>query len=564
MEHDALNSREPNHAAAADHPVVPDPLNDLAQRRLGMSYLFPFQRLVIANLLEGRHQIVVLPTGAGKSVCFMFPAVVLEGVTLVVLPLLALLEDLRRRMSAAGLPVAVLRGGQTRAERDAILQRVASRDARLVLVTPEAALGERLLASLAAAGTIEHLVVDEAHCISQWGDTFRPTYLRLNELVAALQPRVVSAFTATATPSVLNRVREVLYPDGGVHLVAGNPDRPNIRYTVAPTAGPLHCLADLVAACPRPLIVFARSRRGVEEICWQLLRRLPEVNCRFYHAGLNAAERKRLEAWFLSSDDGALIATSAYGMGVDKPNIRTVVHREMPESVEAYLQETGRAGRDGKPSQAVLVWYRPATAAAARQPRPRQALLRRLRWPSRRTVASASAPLPAAAPPPPPPLQRASRRAELAGSVGAAAPRAGLSSYAADSTTCRRAQLLRFFERDDVQCSGCDVCDGQVAALPAAEQAMLRALRRGSRRFTLRQWRHILAGGRSHVIEVAGLRRAPGLGLLAGWRPEEIDDACAALIAARLARVPARGPWRGRLVTHRRPRPRPSSRRRPR
>ena len=529
------------------HAIAPDPLNALAKRHLGVSYLFPYQRLVIANLLEGRHQIVVLPTGAGKSVCFMFPAVVLEGVTLVVLPLLALLEDLHRRMTAAGLPVAVLRGGQTRDERNAILARVASRDARLVLVTPEAALAERLLAALVAAGTIEHLVVDEAHCISQWGDSFRPTYLRLNELVQALRPRVVSAFTATATPAVLNRVREVLYPDGGVHLVAGNPDRPNIRYAVAPTAGPLHCLAELVATCPRPLIVFARSRRGVEEICWQMRRRLPEVNCRFYHAGLNAAERKRLEAWFLTSDDGALIATSAYGMGVDKPNIRTVVHREMPESVEAYLQETGRAGRDGKPSQAVLVWYQPPAATNAPLPHAVQALFRRLRWMSRPTVTPVAAPAAGASRPPRLSLRRAPRRAAAVGSVAAAA--SGLSGYAANATTCRRAQLLRFFERDDVQCSGCDVCDGLVAALSAAEQAMLQALRRGSRRFTLRQWRHILAGGQSYAIEAGGLRRAPGFGLLAGWHPEEIDDACAALIAARLARVPARGPWRGRLAT---------------
>ena len=531
------------------HAIAPDPLNALAKRHLGVSYLFPYQRLVIANLLEGRHQIVVLPTGAGKSVCFMFPAVVLEGVTLVVLPLLALLEDLHRRMTAAGLPVAVLRGGQTRDERNAILARVASRDARLVLVTPEAALAERLLAALVAAGTIEHLVVDEAHCISQWGDSFRPTYLRLNELVEALRPRVVSAFTATATPAVLNRVREVLYPDGGVHLVAGNPDRPNIRYAVAPTAGPLHCLAELLATCPRPLIVFARSRRGVEEICWQMRRRLPEVNCRFYHAGLNAAERKRLEAWFLTSDDGALIATSAYGMGVDKPNIRTVVHREMPESVEAYLQETGRAGRDGKPSQAVLVWYQPPAGTNAPPPHAVQALLRRLRWMSRPTVVPVAAPSAGSVQPPNLSLRRAPRRAETAAAGSVAAAASDLSGYAANATTCRRAQLLRFFERDDVQCSGCDVCDGQVAALPAAEQAMLQALRRGSRRFTVRQWRHILAGGQSYAIEAGGLRRAPGFGLLAGWHPEEIDDACAALIAARLARVPTRGPWRGRLVT---------------
>ena len=566
-------------APAADHPVVPDPIDELARRRLGMSYLFPYQRLVIANLLEGRHQIVVLPTGAGKSVCFMFPAVVLEGVTLVVLPLLALLEDLYRRMTAAGLPVAVLRGGQSRDERAVIVKRVASSDVRLVLVTPEAALGERLLAALAAAGTIEHLVVDEAHCISQWGDTFRPTYLRLNELVEALRPRVVSAFTATATPAVLNRVREVLYPAGGAHLVAGNPDRPNIRYAVAATAAPLRCLAKLAAACPRPLIVFARSRRGVEEICWQLRRRLPEVICRFYHAGLNAAERKRLEAWFLTSDDGALIATSAYGMGVDKPNIRTVVHREMPESVEAYLQETGRAGRDGNPSQAILLWYQPAAAVAAPAPAAAAARRRLLPWKSQRTESPATAaaaagrepraplrrgrwlPRRTVAPAAGPAEVRAPRQAAEPALRGAADARAALRGYASNATTCRRAQLLRFFERDDVPCSGCDVCDREVAALPAAEQAMLRALRRGSRRFTLRQWRHILAGGRAHAIEAGGLHRAPGFGLLAGWRPEEIDDACAALIAARLARIPARGPWRGLLVTVRRPRhgPAPAS-----
>ena len=489
--------------------AAPDPLNELAARGLGISYLFPYQRLVISNLLEGRNQIVVLPTGSGKSVCFMFPALVLRGVTLVVLPLLALLDDLYRRMTEAGLEVAVLRGGQSRPDRDRALRRIAARRARLVLTTPEAALSERLLAGLAAAAAIEHLVVDEAHCISQWGDTFRPTYLRLGELVQALQPRLLTAFTATATPPVLARMREVLFPNGGAHLVAGNPDRPNIRYAVAPTAAPLRRLTQLVAAGPRPLIVFARSRSGVEAVCRQLRRRLPEVSCRFYHAGLNAGERKRLEQWFLSSADGALMATSAYGMGVDKPNIRTVVHLELPESVEAYLQETGRAGRDGRPAQAVLLAYRPYGAPAGR----------------------------AAAP---------------GGAAPAEAPRQlALRRYAADAATCRRAHLLRSFGREEVECSGCDVCDRGVAPLPAVEQRLLQVLRRGSRRFSLRQWRHLLCGGRSPVIERDRLRSMRGFGLLADWDHAEVQEACSALIAAGLARVPARGPWRGRLIVRR-------------
>ena len=357
----------------AQHPageVLPDPLNELAVRHLGIAYLFPYQRLVISNLLEGRSQIVVLPTGSGKSVCFMFPAVVLPGVTLVVLPLLALLEDLHRRIAAAGLAVAVLRGGQSGAERARVLEAVGTRRVRLVLTTPETALTNRLLAALTAADAIEHLVVDEAHCIGEWGDRFRPTYLRLGELVAALQPRVVTAFTATATPPVLQRIREVLFPAGGAHLVAGNPDRPNIRYEVSPTVAPLRRLSELVAARPRPLIVFARSRRGVEAVCWHLRRRQPAIDCRFYHAGLNPRERQRLERWFLTSRAGVLIATSAYGMGVDKPDIRSVIHLGPPESVEAYLQETGRAGRDGAPAQAMLIAYQPTAELAATAPAP--------------------------------------------------------------------------------------------------------------------------------------------------------------------------------------------------
>lgn len=507
------------HAEPSAAEAAPDPLNELAARGLGIGYLFPYQRLVISNLLEGRNQIVVLPTGSGKSVCFMFPALVLRGVTLVVLPLLALLDDLYRRMTEAGLEVAVLRGGQSRPDRDRALQRIAARRARLVLTTPEAALSERLLAGLAAAAAIEHLVVDEAHCISQWGDTFRPTYLRLGELVRALQPRVLTAFTATATPPVLARMREVLFPGGGAHLVAGNPDRPNIRYAVAPTAAPLRRLTQLVAAGPRPLIVFARSRNGVEAVCRQLRRRLPEVSCRFYHAGLNAGERKRLEQWFLSSGDGALMATSAYGMGVDKPNIRTVVHLELPESVEAYLQETGRAGRDGQPAQAILLAYRPYAAPAGRGAAP-------------------------------------------GGAAPAEAPRQlALRRYAADAATCRRAQLLRCFGREEVECNGCDVCDRGVAPLPAVERRLLQVLRRGSRRFSLRQWRHLLCGGRSPVIERDRLRSMPGFGLLAGWDHAEVQEACNALIAAGQARVPARGPWRGRLIV-RRPRGAAAPRRR--
>ena len=326
-------------------------------------------------------------------------------------------------------------------------------------------------------------------------------------------PRVLTAFTATATPPVLRRMREVLFPAGGAHLVAGNPDRPNIRYAVAPTAAPLHRLTELVATCPRPLIMFARSRRGVEAACWQLRRRLPEVSCRFYHAGLNAAERKRLEQWYLDSDDGALMATSAYGMGVDKPNIRTVVHLELPESVEAYLQETGRAGatasrrrRFCSPISRTGAPYPPvcpgAAAGGGAAPTGAAQLRRGCRHLPPRPVAALL----------PPRRGGVQRLRRVRPRRGAAA--AGRAPPAAGAAT-------------------------GVAALYPAPVAPHPA-------------RRAIAGDRTRRAAArAGLRTAGGLA------PRRGGGACAALVAASLARVPARGPWRGRLVVRRQRAPQP-------
>jgi ATP-dependent DNA helicase RecQ len=257
---------------------------------------------------------------------------------------------------------------------------------------------------------------------------------------------------------------------------------------------PLRRLTLLVAEGPRPLIAFARSRRGTELAAQHLRRALPAVATRFYHAGLGAAERALIERWFLHAHDAVLVATSAYGMGVDKGDIRAVVHIGPSASIEAYLQETGRAGRDGAAAVAVLL-HHPALARSRRQH----------------------------------PLE-----------VG---ERAGmLSAYAYESRVCRRAQLLRHFRQERVECAGCDVCDAAaVAALPA-EQEVFRALRRGSRRFTPRQWQLLLQGRARGAY-----RRAPGFGLLRGWDDDEVGELLDTLLALDMTQVPRRGLWRGRL-----------------
>ena len=493
-------------AAAAtlrlSNPASPaDPLERLAYRGLGVAYLFPYQRLVVANAIEGRNQIVLLPTGAGKSLCFMLPATILAGLTLVIVPLLSLMEDLRRRMNEAGLAVDVLRGGQTRAERGEALAAARAGRLRIVLTTPETA---QVRAAALAACRIEHLVVDEAHCISTWGNSFRPSYRQLGQVVDQIGPRLISAFTATASQRITDDVRANLFGRRPVHVVAGNPDRPNIRYRVQPTVAPLRSLVHLVATGMRPLLAFARSRRGTELAARHIRRVYPGVDTRFYHAGLTAPERAMAERWFLSANDGALIATSAYGMGVDKPDIRTVAHVGLSESVEAYLQETGRAGRDGSPASAVLFHL---SAGGVSRPEADRA-------------------------------GGGSSRGDL------------LLEYAERQTECRRAQLLSHFRQERVECAGCDVCDANATGISTEEQRALRALRRGSRRFTASQWQSILMGG-----AVDGHRRAPGYGALHDWDADEVAELIETLQALQLASVPRRGPWRRRVRVSRVPRP---------
>jgi ATP-dependent DNA helicase RecQ len=292
-----------------------DEIDRIARERFGVDYLYPIQRFVVSNVLEGNPQIVVLPTGAGKSLCFLLPSLLLDGPSLVIVPLLALLADQERKLRALGVPVGILRGGMVAAEKQRLWGDLRHGRTRLLLGTLESCLVPSNLAALRTCG-IRHLVVDEAHCVCEWGDTFRPAYLRVGELVYGLGVRMVSAFTATASRDVILRIRAALFADGEVRVVGENADRPGISYSVRPALG-THARNGLVRTAQRPLLVFCRTR-GESELAARTARRLlGQRAVFFYHAGLSREERSRVEAWFLGSPDGTLFATCAYGMPFD-------------------------------------------------------------------------------------------------------------------------------------------------------------------------------------------------------------------------------------------------------
>jgi ATP-dependent DNA helicase, RecQ family len=341
--------------------VFEDPVAALAKERFGLDYLYPYQRLVAANVIEAAgpdaepmRQIVLLPTGFGKSLCFQLPALLLPGPTLVIYPLLALMEDQRRRLDSLGIACAVFRGGQDAQQRRSAELAVERGEAKIVITNPESLASPRLLDFLKKARP-SHVAIDEAHCVSEWGSSFRPAYLELGRIVEELDPRAASAFTATASPTVFEAVARILFGGSGYSLVEGDPDRPNIHYSVSGSLCKERSLERLANEMERPLLVFCSSREGTQMLSRLLRERLGETDIRFYHAGLERPEKKAIEQWFYGSERGILVSTCAYGMGVDKKNIRSVIHFEVPASVEAYLQEAGRAGRDGLPSRAVLV-----------------------------------------------------------------------------------------------------------------------------------------------------------------------------------------------------------------
>lgn len=327
------------------------------QEHFGLDDFRPAQREVIEDVLRGRDVLCVMPTGAGKSLCYQLPSVVQKGLTIVVSPLISLMEDQVQQMRDEGIPAAMLNSSMSPAEQRQVMGELHNGFGGLLYVAPErffAANFQPLLEKLKP----NLLAVDEAHCISQWGHDFRPEYARLGEVRNRLGNPATIALTATATEDVREDIIHGLSLREPNVVVTGF-DRTNLIYEsrrVSKVADKERLLLELVQSEPGSSIVYCATRKAVDELTMLLSDRLRGREVFPYHAGMDAADRTRSQESFMGTAGAVAVATNAFGMGINKPDIRLVVHYNLPGTLEAYYQEAGRAGRDGQPSRCVILF----------------------------------------------------------------------------------------------------------------------------------------------------------------------------------------------------------------
>ncbi len=331
-----------------DHP---DNLRAILHRFWGYDNFRPLQLEISQSVMAGRDTIGLLPTGGGKSLTFQVPAMALEGLTLVVTPLISLMKDQVDSLKKLRIPAAYLSAGMSRNEADYAYERLAQGKLRLLYISPER-IGSQTFINRLRHWDVRLIVVDEAHCISQWGYDFRPSYLRLQTLRENLPGVPVLALTASATPEVVRDIADKLHMSSPA-IFARSFSRDNISFLVRATAEKYSTLVNILSRTRGSAIVYVRSRKKTKEIAEMLVGE--GFSATFYHAGLETHEKnERQEAW-QSGETRIMVATTAFGMGIDKPDVRLVVHVDMPSTLEEYYQEAGRAGRDGKPSFAVML-----------------------------------------------------------------------------------------------------------------------------------------------------------------------------------------------------------------
>ena len=312
------------------------------------------QEDVIGAILDGRDVLGVMPTGAGKSLCYQIPALAMEGCAIVISPLISLMKDQVNALTQAGVPAAFLNSSLSERQTAAALSNARGGKYKIIYVAPERLLTGRFL-SLAAEMNLSMIAVDEAHCISQWGQDFRPAYLDIPEFIRRLPARPrLCAFTATATERVRADIRRLIGLREPLELVTGF-DRPNLYYRVLRPANRREALTELLNGYRGMSgIIYCATRKQVEEICDSLKR--DGFRAARYHAGLSDDERRRNQDVFAMDDSGVMVATNAFGMGIDKSDVRFVIHYNMPKDIESYYQEAGRAGRDGERADCVLLY----------------------------------------------------------------------------------------------------------------------------------------------------------------------------------------------------------------
>ena len=442
---------------------------DVLRQTFGFPDFRGVQREVVERVLNGQRTLAIMPTGAGKSLTYQLPAVMLDGTCLVVSPLIALMHDQLRAAEAVGIRAATLTSADD--NRDETIRRFRDGQLDLLYVAPERASSEGFR-NLLRQAPLSLFAIDEAHCVSEWGHDFRPDYRLLRPLLDAFPELPRLALTATADAHTRADILDQLgIPHDGL-IVAGF-DRPNIRYAITNTASKGSAIASLVKRTPGAGIVYATSRDRTEKLAATLAGTGRPT--RFYHAGMAPDERRRAQAEFVRSEDMVMVATIAFGMGIDKPDVRFVAHAGLPKSIEGYYQESGRAGRDGDPAVAHLFWA-PGDFTRARE------------WLTE---------LPA--------NRQAAERARLDALAGLV-----------ETAECRRAVLLRYFgESPPERCGNCDNCLNAPGVQDATQIArkLLSAVYRTGQRFGVGHLEKVLAGSRDERIDKWGHDRLSVFGV---------------------------------------------------
>jgi len=320
----------------------------------GYSSFRPLQERIIDSVLAGVDTLALMPTGGGKSICFQVPSLILEGVCIVVTPLIALMKDQVQQLEKRGIKAVAIYSGMHAKEIDIALDNCVYGDKKFLYVSPER-LETELFQERIKKMNVSLIAVDEAHCISQWGYDFRPSYLRIAEIKDILPNVPILALTATATPIVVEDIQEkLLFSKKNVFQMSF--ERKNLSYHVEYREDKYNNLLKLLKNNPGSAIVYVRNRRKTKEIATFLINN--KISCHFYHAGITTEERDRKQSEWINSKVRVMVSTNAFGMGIDKADVRLVVHMDVPDSLEAYFQEAGRAGRDGNAALAVLMYHK--------------------------------------------------------------------------------------------------------------------------------------------------------------------------------------------------------------